>query len=343
MSEAGDAQALNPHLDHVPGRVAYLILAHAADEQLRLLTNQLLADPRSTVYLHLDAKVSNLGWIGVYGASRLVVLPNRKVVNWGGYSIVDATILLLERALLDKNNQRFVLLSGSCFPLKPVQEINDAVCMLELPSIALWGRVDPMLKQGEGLGRYVVTKFHPHDNRFLTPKASGLHGRLWNAYKWLNSNLPYELKVDLRDLWKGSQFFIIDRHYAEVCVRPPADLVRALRYALAPDEILFTTLIVRHSRSRGSTISTIPSSAGRQGGHFVLKRVPNRRSLLNRIIGQVDLRQLTVSDVDDASASGALFARKCSADVSNAIYRICIKGRTINKPALDATMQDTVI
>jgi len=310
---------MDHHQNPISGQVAYLVLAHAADEQLRLLTNALLADPRSRVYLHLDRKLLDLGWVGSCAGPRLVVLSDRATVNWGGYSVVDATLRLLKSALSDESNQRFVLLSGACFPLKPVREINDDICALTSPLIAVWGRFDPMLKQGEGLGRYVVTKFHPHDNRFLTPKASGLHARAWSAYKWLSARLPYERKLDLQDLWKGSQFFVIDRAYAEICVRPPADLVRALRYALAPDEILFVTMIVRHLQSTGTVIPTIPSSSERQGGHFILKRVPKRHGLWDRAFGLVDLRRLAVSDVDDAMASGAMFARKCSVEVSKKI------------------------
>jgi hypothetical protein len=319
MSIAIDSHAPSGRVSNRSGMVAYLVLAHAADEQLRLLTNELLADPRSRVYLHLDAKVFDLDWVEVYGTQRLVVLPNRKMVNWGGYSVVEASILLLQAAVSDLSNQRFVLLSGSCFPLKPISEINDDILALTRPSLAIWGRIDSGLKQGEGLGRYVVTKFYPHDNRFLSPKVSGLSARAWEVYKWINARLPYERKIDLRDLWKGSQFFILDRKCAELCAQAPNELDRALRYALAPDEIIFTTIIARTIISMGETISTVSPSAERQGSHFILKRVPSRRSLQERLFGQVELRRLTPADVAAAIASGALFARKCSPDVSNEI------------------------
>jgi hypothetical protein len=298
--------------------VAYLILAHAADEQLRLLTNALLADGRSRVYLHLDAKVLDLNWIEGHTGPRFVLIADRRSLNWGGYSIVEATLRLLRSALSDAANQRFVLLSGTCFPLKTVHEINESILALTMPLMALWGRIDPSLKHGTGLGRYVVTKFHPHDNPFLVPTTSRMHERLWNAYKWVDGRLPYERKVDLRDLWKGSQFFILDRDSAEVCLRPPGALVHALRYALAPDEIFFTTIIVGHLRAGGRMMPTTSPSAARQGAHFILKREPDHRSLRERLFRRVDLRRLTTADVDDARASGALFARKCSADVSKA-------------------------
>lgn len=301
------------------GTVAYLVLAHEANEQLFRLINALLADKRSRVYLHLDAKLLDLGWTEVFGDPRLVVLPSRLGVNWGGYSVVKATLLLLRRALADSPNRQFVLLSGACFPLLPTSHLNDRILTLNRPLVSVWGKIDPALHQGEGLGRYVVTKFHPHDRAILTPKRSLMHERVWNLYKRLNARLPYERKVDVADLWKGSQFFIIDRDFAEVCARPPKVLVRTLQFALAPDEIMFTTLIVRQGQAAGLSFPTISSEDARQGSHFIIKRVPPRRTLRDRMFQQIDLRQLAIADADDAKASGALFARKCSVAVSTSI------------------------
>ena len=93
--------------------VAYLIMAHEADAQLALLISTLLADERSRLYLHLDAKAGDLGAAAHLAADRLTVLDDRLVVNWGGYSIVAATQRLLARALREPPTTHFVLLSGS--------------------------------------------------------------------------------------------------------------------------------------------------------------------------------------------------------------------------------------
>jgi hypothetical protein len=317
------ASALGANSGKDTDTVAYIILAHAADEQLRLLTDALLADCRSRVYLHLDAKVLDLNWIEHYTCPRFVLIADRRVLNWGGYSIVEATLRLLQSALSEGSNQRFVLLSGSCFPLRATRGINDIILGLTMPLVALWGQIDPYLKHAVGLGRHVVTKFHPHDNRFLVPTTSRMHERLWNLYKWIDGRLPYERKVDLRDLWKGSQFLVVDRACADACLRPPGALVRSLQYALAPDEIFFITMIVGHLKAMGMMIATTSPSASRQGAHYILKREPNRRSFRDRLFRRVDLRQMTTADVGDARASGALFVRKCSVDVSRAIADRC--------------------
>ena len=300
--------------------VAYLILAHAVNEELRLLIDALLSDQRSAVYLHIDAKIPDLGWLSDYSNPSLVVLPNRRIVNWAGYSVVDATLRLLRSALADASNRQFALLSGACFPLRSQKSVNDRILSLSGPSVSLWGRVSPELRQGEGLGRYIVTKVHLHDDHLLPPKRSGLHERVWSVYKKINARLPYERKVDISDLWKGSQFFILDREYAKICAQPPGELVQAMRYALAPDEIFFTTMIMRHARSVGLALPLTSESDKRLGAHFIIKRPPEgRRNLTTRLFGQVDLRKLSLTDAAEALSSGALFARKCSEEVSLAI------------------------
>jgi hypothetical protein len=53
---------------------------------------------------------------------RSFVIPTIINTSWGDRSIVDATILLLEQAILDNNNQWFILCSEDSCPLKPYSE-----------------------------------------------------------------------------------------------------------------------------------------------------------------------------------------------------------------------------
>lgn len=53
---------------------------------------------------------------------RSFVIPTIINTSWGDRSIVDATILLLEQAIIDNNNQWFILCSEDSCPLKPYAE-----------------------------------------------------------------------------------------------------------------------------------------------------------------------------------------------------------------------------
>jgi len=154
----------------VTATVAYLVLAHEANEQLFRLTNALLADKRSRVYLHLDAKLFDVGWTEFHGDPRLVVLLNRVEVNWNDYSVVEATLALLHRALTDSTNERFVLLSGSCFPLMPIGTLNNDILKSIAPMISVCGRIDASLTQDEAPEHDVVAKLRLYDRTVLTIK-----------------------------------------------------------------------------------------------------------------------------------------------------------------------------
>lgn len=102
---------------------AVLILAHKNIDQVIKLSQQLI--PTFNVYIHFDTKTDlsseqvaklekmNLQYISKYN------------VKWGSYSIVKATIALMELALENKQNTQFHLISGQDWPIKPAKEIYD--------------------------------------------------------------------------------------------------------------------------------------------------------------------------------------------------------------------------
>ncbi|NHO16889.1 hypothetical protein GOB76_09945 [Acetobacter peroxydans] len=298
--------------------IAYLVMAHAINDQLKLLIDSLLSDPRARLYIHIDAKVTDIGRLPA-DADQVKVLTDRTIVNWGGFSVVEATLALLNVALLDKENERFVLLSGSCFPLRDPVTVGDAILAQDKPSFAVWGRIDPSLAENENLGRYVVTKYHPFDIQKINPKNNGVNAFLWNIFKIINNKAPYERKIEIDDLWKGSQFFLIQRDIAISFVKPCKKLVHALRFAMAPDEIFFTTLYVRWAKQRNIPVSLTDPKTENQNIHYIRKRNSRSRPLLHRLFVPIDLRILDRKDIDAAVESGALFARKCSFEVSQKI------------------------
>lgn len=298
--------------------IAYLIMAHEINDQLQLLIESLCSDERARIYVHIDAKVVGLGWLS-RKIDRVNVLQDRTVVNWGGFSVVEATLALLNAALADKQNERFVLLTGSCFPLRDPVAVGTAILQQDKPSFAVWGKIDPSLAENENLGRYVVTKYHPFDIQKINPKNNGFNAFIWNIFKLINNKLPYERRVEIADLWKGSQFFVIPRDVAIRFVQPDKKLAHALRFAMAPDEIFFTTLYVRWAKEHNISIPFTDPKNQNQNIHHIRKRSSRNRPLLQRLFVPIDLRILDQADVGSAVQSGVLFARKCSFEVSRKI------------------------
>jgi hypothetical protein len=93
-------------------RHAYLVLAHEDVDMLNILTNRLINT--GFVYIHIDRK-------SPITIEQVVQHPKVKItkqikVNWGGFSIVEASRLLADQALSDRST-RLTLLSGVSYPI----------------------------------------------------------------------------------------------------------------------------------------------------------------------------------------------------------------------------------
>src|SRR4051794_13104383 len=97
--------------------LAVIVQAHQKPEQLRMLLST-LRDPEVRVYLHLDAR-ADLGEM----PDDVVVLPRRRS-RWGAAELVHVSLDGLRQALADGCDY-FTLISGQCFPLRPIREIAE--------------------------------------------------------------------------------------------------------------------------------------------------------------------------------------------------------------------------
>ncbi|UTX36500.1 beta-1,6-N-acetylglucosaminyltransferase [Ligilactobacillus salivarius] len=102
---------------------AILILAHKNVQQVVELSRKL--NSNFNVYIHFDKKMT-------LDDNCLKILENENIryisqedVKWGSWSIVRATIALMNLALSDKDNRYFHLISGQDWPIINSQEIYD--------------------------------------------------------------------------------------------------------------------------------------------------------------------------------------------------------------------------
>lgn len=111
-------------------KVSFILLAHEAPESLRVLIETLLASG-SDVYIHHDAnstydlKSTAQQWQLDRFSGRLFHAKRVKV-TWGEYSIVQATLNCLKLACQQGYNaDYFMLISGSCMPVKPIYFLEN--------------------------------------------------------------------------------------------------------------------------------------------------------------------------------------------------------------------------
>ena len=104
------------------GRHAYLIMAHADFEVLRVLLSR-LDDNRNDIYLHIDRKVRDVPDFNIVNA-RLFILDKRINVHWGSYRQIQLEMLLFSTAFKNGSYTYYHILSGVDLPLKSQDYIH---------------------------------------------------------------------------------------------------------------------------------------------------------------------------------------------------------------------------
>ncbi|WP_454961398.1 beta-1,6-N-acetylglucosaminyltransferase [Capnocytophaga leadbetteri] len=100
----------------------YLILAHKNPLQLSRMIER-LDDGASKFFIHLDAKTPIESFTTCLEGAHIRFIEPRERCVWGDFSIVRATIHLMEAA--SKEQGFFILMSGQDYPIQSQGYIND--------------------------------------------------------------------------------------------------------------------------------------------------------------------------------------------------------------------------
>ncbi|WJX45708.1 hypothetical protein P8452_32569 [Trifolium repens] len=102
------------------------------------------------------------------------------MVSWGSFAMIEAERRLLANALLDPDNQHFVLLSDSCIPIRRFEFVYKYLLITNVSFIECY--IDP----------------GPHGNR-----------------RYIEHMWP---EVEMKDFRKGSQWFSMKRQHAIIVI-----------------------------------------------------------------------------------------------------------------------------
>ncbi|MBQ0058909.1 MAG: hypothetical protein KBS83_02950 [Lachnospiraceae bacterium] len=104
-------------------KVAFLVLCHKNPNQINQLI-QALSHPDVDIFIHLDKKCGDMEGISK-DSGHVYMLPDEKRVDarWATYSLVEASLNLLEAALAQDHYDFFWLISGQDYPLRKAEEI----------------------------------------------------------------------------------------------------------------------------------------------------------------------------------------------------------------------------
>ena len=290
--------------------ISYLILAHEDPQQLRTLLERLSTES-ARCYVHVDAKAELAPFRRAAAGIPHVRFCERPIeVTWAGFSVVEATLRLMETALADHDNRgHFVLLSGADYPIATNGEIFSFFA--KHPQRQFIRRF-PIL-EADDVQRWKVRGRH---FRELAPRYSWGRLPLFALERALRS-VPRSLPKEW-PLMGGSQWWALTSDCARYCVefaRGRPDVLRFFRRVFAPDEIFFHTVVHQSpfalSADPVETFVDVVTKSGSLAYYANLHHLPGTTIA-------------TLDDVRDAlqARPGKLFARKFSSGVSAGAIRL---------------------
>lgn len=266
--------------------VAYLVLAHRAPSQVARLVQRLAGDDTAT-YLHIDKNAPDEVDAELrrdLSRDTGTVFVRRRSCTWGGFGIVAAALEGLRAVARDGLPDHVVLLSGQDYPLRPKDEIRRWLDERGGQSFVHHFSVPSPNWAGGGMER--MTGWHWH-GRLLGRHVMFPHPRLPHVRTWHRRFPPGYTP------YGGSMYWGLSREAAEYVldfVATQRGFVRYFRRVNIPDESFFHTILLN---------SPLAASVANDDLHYA-----------DWSQGESHPKTLEIPDLDDAFASGKLFARK---------------------------------
>jgi hypothetical protein len=275
-------------------KIAYMMLAHKNFEQIELLITA-LKDPDIDIYIHVDKKSEDL-FLKLKAAFKsnpnIFILEQRVDIKWGGLSMVDATLKLMNKVSCKEYNY-ISLISGQDYPIKSLQRLKDFLIENEGKEFI---DSEPIGKAFWRLKCYNLFSENPNSRKKSLKIIEKLIRLLQIVFVRRNNLKGLELV-------KGSQWFTITKECHKYILDYLCDNLNYyedFKYTHCPDESFFHIIILN--------------------SHFSENVVNNDLTYIdweNAIAGSP--RTLTIRDLEKISSSGDFFARKFDLDLDREI------------------------
>jgi len=273
-------------------RIAHLIMAHKAPQQLERLLRA-LAHPDFDFYIHLDQKANFEEFRYLAGLPNVYFLPKRFFIYWASYRFTKAILECTKAILATEIEYDFInLLSAQDYPIKSTEEIHRfyhnhlGTCFLSFePHDSEWwqharSRVEKYHTtyfnfKGQYLLQSCINRLLPK-REFPLPYTlyGGMDGSWWTLTRECARNL-----VDFIDAHPGLQRFAV--------------------FTWGSDEFLLATIIM-NSPFRHTVVN-------------------DNHRYIDWSEGGANPKVLTVNDLEALLASPKLFARKFDPSVDTEI------------------------
>ena len=211
-------------------KICYLILAHNNFWHLDRLIDA-LDDTDSTFYIHIDKKA---GQDYIPKKSNATIIPTSIDINWGGFSMVEATLALLEFGLQQSSDaDYYILLSGVDYPIRSKAFLHK---LLEKRKEYIDIAPLPVPYKPAERYEYYYFDYNRRNLKHYNPKF---------LIEVLLKKLKIKRKAPFK-IYAGSQWFALTHECVKYILNTVKDDRRYLdffRHTLVPDEAFFQTII----------------------------------------------------------------------------------------------------
>lgn len=305
--------------------IAYLICAHTDIAQLKRLSFDLIKS--GDVYIHVDKKVCDTDFIAqiqslerqTFTESHKIILVKKRIaVYWAGWSQVKVQRLLLKTSLKNghKYYDRFVFLSGLCYPIMSYRQIMEEFG--SHPQKQYLNAFN-MTKGAQGSHRKRFCAYHlfrntkPWLGKFAKRcLVAGTRELLWNIHirkpNYILRNGVHE------DVFFGGSWIALNRDCAEYVYRNMQDETEYARYfktCYASDELCIHTIVMNSPFAQFATEITM----GLNNGPAIFQEL----SPLHKLYYDKAIKIYTDKDYDEIIQSGKMFVRKIVSGLSDSL------------------------
>lgn len=220
---------------------AYLIICHKNLNQLKQLL-KLLDDKDNDIYIHIDKKSKGISFDlleNEVNYSKLFFTKRIKV-NWGGYSLVRAELLLL-RLAIQREHAYYHLLSEACLPLCSQKEIHSFFLNHNGNEYI---SIDDRITESSSFAKRI--KFF-----YLFQERLGRNIKLETGiwFKLYRKSLRFQKAFEINriekakfEYYKGAQWFSITDNMAKYVVDNFRIIKKQMQFTFCTDEIFLQTL-----------------------------------------------------------------------------------------------------
>lgn len=277
-------------------KLAFLVLAHKNPNQLDRLIAA-LDHQNSIVLVHIDNKmdIKQFEFIFNKNYKNVFLCKKRMSVNWGGFSMIEAAMNLIEMLIsLNANPDYVTLLSGQDFPIKSNDEISLFFAENKGKNFIQNFKLPLVLSNDVGNGFERIQYWH-----WLDKHTPGKARKLRTIQKIILVKRSFPKGIDpyLGSQWWSLQLDcvkFIHQQYLEKNI-----LFSFYKHAFVPDEMLFQTLIM-NSYFKDSVVNDNMRFVNWNGAY---------------------VHNFTPKDWDRINSTNNLFARKFDISVDEEIIR----------------------